>query len=98
MRQWHCHGSRDLPAHPRGERRDAKPELLKHRCEEGVLLKAVAAALLSHQLLLDRWQIQPHHEPANHIDVLERNGQGMGCLKLAQRFKRSLASSSVIDA
>src|SRR5260221_14066188 len=51
-----------------------KPSPSSAAANSPFLLEAVAAAPIAHHLLLDRWKVKAHSQAADHIEVLERNG------------------------
>jgi len=75
-----------------------KPSPSSAAANSPFLLEAVAAAPIAHQLLLDRWKVKAHSQAADHIEVLERNGDRMERAKRAQNLEGWLALSGVADA
>ncbi len=58
---------------PSREPRDAEPDRLEHRCEERVVLEAVAASASADELVLKALEVQTDRTAEKDVEVLERD-------------------------
>ena len=87
-----------LPNDPRRQCRDVEPEHAQHMLEQQVLLEAVAAAAVLHELALERIEIEQHGSARERIEVLEWNGLRVALLQAAQRVEGRGTRPRVADA
>ena len=84
--------------HPGPKSRDGEADTLKDRREQQVLLVAVAAPALPHQLVLQGREIQRHGPAEHHLQVLEGDRRHMRAMQGTQRFKAGLRLPLVADS
>jgi hypothetical protein len=66
--------------------------------EKPVLLEAIAAPPVMHELLLKRLDVQPHRPSQQWIQILERNRLGMPRVNTAQDVECRRALPRVADS
>ena len=87
-----------LPNDPRRQCSDVEPEHAQHVLEQQVLLEAVAAAAVLHELALERVEIEQHGSARERIEVLEWNGLRVALLQAAQSLEGRGTRPRVADA
>jgi hypothetical protein len=84
--------------HACGKARDAEADALERMLEQEIVLVAIAATSLRHQLLLQRADIERHGPVQQRIQVLERDFLRVQAMDLAQRVQLRRRRSAVADA
>jgi hypothetical protein len=87
-----------IPENAGGEPRHVELERSKGVIQEEVLLEAVAAAPIAHQLLLQRGGIEANRPSEQGIEVLERNRPRVARVNLLEGADRRRARAREADA
>src|SRR6185312_2441206 len=73
-------------------------ERLQYGGEKQVVLVAIAAAALVHELALQGIEVERQRPVEQRVEVLERDAGGVALVDEAQRVERGCAGSTVADA
>src|SRR4030095_13415453 len=98
VRAWPDRILRQIHQHARGESRDAEADALESMLEQEIVLVAIAATSLLHELLLQRADVERQRPMQERIQILESDFLRMQAMNLAQRFQLRRGGSAVADA
>ena len=90
--------ARLLPAHAGADRHGLEAERLEHEQEEPVLLEAVPAPPLAHELVEERRRVERNRPLEQDVEVLERNRARVRERDGVQHRQRRLTRALVPDA